>query len=196
MIRSEFHSVAETDYEGLVLQHRGDCILGILHLPSGQSNHGDRCQDAVDLAIGLQSSMEHVVNKHLTDRKDIHVAVGLDVGKMIVTRLGKKGERITICFGPEVTEAERLQYISSAKQIRISSEMYDQLEDEVKEEFAKQGSAYVATGLTFPKLDEKKEEKAAEIGTLGASVSQGQVRVSSNATAAATWHNSKPWLSE
>ncbi|MBI2806624.1 MAG: adenylate/guanylate cyclase domain-containing protein [Planctomycetes bacterium] len=198
MIRSEFHSVAETDYEGLVLQHRGDCILGILHLPSGQSSHADRCQDAVDLAIGLQSSMEHVLNEHLTDRKDIHVAVGLDVGKVIVTRLGKKGERITICFGPEVTEAERLQYISAAKQIRISSEMYDQLDDEeVKEEFTKQGSAYVATGLTFSKLDEKKEEKAAETGTLGASVSQGQVRVSTTATAAAKpWHNSKPWMSE
>jgi class 3 adenylate cyclase len=81
-----------------VLQHRGDCILGILHLPSGQSLHADRCQDAVDLAIGLQSSMEHVLNERLTDRKDIHVAVGLDVGKVIVTRLGKKGERITAWF--------------------------------------------------------------------------------------------------
>jgi hypothetical protein len=106
--------------------------------------------------------------------------------------------RITICFGPEVTEAERLQYISSAKQIRISSEMYDQLDDEeVKEEFTKRGSAYVATGLTFPKLDEKKEEKAAEAGTLGASVSQGQVRITTAATGAAKpWHNSKPWMSE
>lgn len=198
MIRSEFHSVVETDYDGLVLQHRGDCILGILHLPCGQSAHADRCQDAVDLAIGLQSSMEHVLNEHLTDRKEIHVAVGLDVGKVIVTRLGKKGERITICFGPEVTEAERLQYISSAKQVRISAEVYGQLDDEdVKEEFTKRGSAYVATGLTFPKLDEKKEEKAAETGSLGASVSQGQVRVTTAASGAAKpWHNSKPWMSE
>lgn len=198
MIRSEFHSVAETDFDGLVLQHRGDCILGILHLPSGQSYHADRCQDAVDLAIGIQSSMEHVLNEHLTDRKEIHVAIGVDVGKVIVSRLGKKGERITICFGPEVTEAERLQYISSAKQIRISAEGYDQLEDEdVKEEFFKRGSAYVATNLTFPKLDEKKEEKAAETGSLGASVNQGQVRVTTAATTAARpWHNSKPWMSE
>lgn len=198
MIRSEFHSVAETDCDGLVLQHRGDCILGILHLPSGQSSHADRCQDAIDLAIGIQSSMEHVLNEHLTDRKDIHVAIGLDVGKVIVSRLGKKGERITICFGPEVTEAERLQYISSAKQIRISAEVYDQLDDEdVKEEFTKRGSAYVATDLTFPKLDERKEEKAAEAGSLGASVNQGQVRVTSAATEAARpWHNSKPWMSE
>ncbi len=199
MIRAEFHSVVESDYDGLVLQHRGDCILGILHLPSGNGNHDERCQDAVDLAIGLQSSMEYVLNEHLTDREDIHVAVGMDVGKVIVSRLGKQGERITICFGPEVTEAERLQTISSAKQIRISSEIYDQLDDEdVKEEFTKRGSAYVATNLTFPKLDEKKEEKAAEDGTLGAIVEDSRIRVTTAAAAAAArpWRNSKPWSSE
>ena len=63
----------------------------------------------------------------------------------------------------KVTEAERLQTISSAKQIRICGEIYDQLDDEeVKEEFTKRGSEHVATNLTFPMLDEKKEEKAAE----------------------------------
>ncbi|MCO8125128.1 hypothetical protein NHH03_25555 [Stieleria sp. TO1_6] len=199
MIRAEFHSVVGTDYDGLALQHRGDCILGILHLPSGNGKHEDRCKDVVDLAIGLQSSMEHVLNDHLTDREDIHVAVGMDVGKVIVSRLGKQGERITICFGREVTEAERLQVISAAKQMRISSEIYDQLVDEdVTEEFTKRGSAYVATNLTFPKLDEKKEEKAAVAGSLGASVSNGRIKVTTAATATATrpWHNSKPWRSE
>lgn len=199
MIRSEFHSVVGSDYNGLVLQHRGDCILGILHLPCGDGKQSDRCQDAVDVAIGLQSSMEHVLNEHLADREDIHVAVGMDVGKVIVSRLGKQGERITICFGAEVTEAERLQKISAAKQIRISSEIYDQLEDEdVTQEFSNRGSAYVATNLTFPRLDEKKEEKAAEAGSLGARVSNGQIRVTTAATTASArpWHDSKPWRSE
>jgi len=199
MIRAELHSVVTNDFEGLVLQHRGDCILGILHLPSGDGNHNKRCQQAVDLAIGLQSSMEHVLNEHLTDRPDIHLAVGMDVGKAIVSRLGKKGQRITICFGPEVTEAERLQTISSEKQIRISTEIYEQLEDkDVKEEFTRRGSAYVATNLTFPKLDEKKEEKAAESGKLGATVKEGAVKVTTAATGTGnrTWQNSRPWASE
>lgn len=199
MIRSEFHSVVSSDFDGLVLQHRGDCILGLLHLPSGNGNHDARCQDAVDLAIALQSSMEHVLNEHLVDRGDIHLAVGLDVGKAFVTRLGKKGERITICFGPEVTEAERLQRLSSEKQIRISSEIYDQLDDEdVTEEFTKRGDAYVATNLTFPKLDEKKEEKAAEAGSLGSAIETGRVQVTTKSSAVATqpWQSSKPWMSE
>ncbi|APZ93312.1 adenylate/guanylate cyclase domain-containing protein [Fuerstiella marisgermanici] len=199
MIRSEFHSVVESDYDGLPLQHRGDCILGIMHLPSGAGKHKGRCNDAVDMAIGLQSSMEHVLNDHLTDREEIHVAIGMDVGKVIVSRLGKQGERITICFGPEVTEAERLQVISKAEQIRIASDIFDELDDEdVTEEFTKRGSAFVATNLTRPKLDEKKEEKAAEAGSLGACVNEGLVRVTTKATAPAArpWHDSKPWRSE
>ncbi|EMI55229.1 adenylate/guanylate cyclase domain-containing protein [Rhodopirellula sallentina] len=199
MIRAEFHAVVESDFDGLAIQHRGDCILGIVHLPCGSGNRKNRCQDAVDVAIGLQSSMEHVLNEQLTDRKHIHVAVGLDAGKVMVSRLGKHGERITICFGPEVSEAERLQMSSSAKQIRISSKIYDELDDEdVKEEFRKRGNTYVATDLTFPALDDKKEEDAAESGRLGASVSKGRIHVTTNATAPSPlpWHDSKPWRSE
>lgn len=200
MIRAEFHSVIDSDYKGLPLQHRGDCILGIMHLPSGNEQRKGRCKDAVDMAIGLQSSMMHVLNEYLTDFKDIHVAIGMDVGKVIISRLGKQGERITIHLGPEVTEAERLQMISEAKQTRISSSIYDQLDDEdITEEFAKRGSAYVADDLTFPKLDEKKEEKAAESGTLGASVNEGKVIVTTESTTTNTtrpWRNSKPWRSE
>lgn len=201
MIRAELESVATADFDGIVIQHRGDCVLGILHLPCGDDEHGARCRAAIDLAIGLQSSMEHVLNKHLADRENIHIAVGVDVGKAMVTRLGKKGERITICFGPEVTEAERLQRISGAEQIRVSREVYDQLEDEdVSEEFVPRGATYVATKLTFPKLDEKKEERAAEKGSLGTRVENGGIRVTTaagtSASGSQSWQNSKPWLAE
>ena len=197
MIRSEFHSVIGSDHEGLVLQHRGDCILAILHMPCGDDKHAKRCRRAVDIAIALQSSMEHVLNEHLKDRKDIHVAVGLDVGKAFVTRLGKKGRRVGICFGPEVSSAERLQQRTGAKQICISEDIYDQLDDEdVRAEFAQDGDTYVATGLTFPKLDRIKETKAARAGSLGASVKEGQVFVTTAASpTTGAWHNSRPWRS-
>ena len=93
--------------------------------------------------------MEQVLNEYLKDRKGIHVAVGLDVGKAFVTRLGKKGRRVGICFGPEVSAAEWLQLRTGAKQVRISEEVYDQLNDEdVWGEFTQDGNTYVATGLT------------------------------------------------
>lgn len=197
MIRAEFHSVVGSDYEGIVIQHRGDCILGILHLPSGDDEHAKRCKKAVDIAVALQSSMEHVLNDHLKDRKDIHLAVGMDVGKAFVTRLGKKGQRISICFGPEVSNAEHLQRVTGGKRIRISEKIHGQLTDEdVKEEFKSDGDSYVANGLTFPKLDEKREDKAARDGTLGANVEKGKIVITTSAaTTPGVWHNSKPYFS-
>jgi class 3 adenylate cyclase len=197
IIRAEFHAVVGTDYDGLVIQHRGDCILALLHLPCGDDNHAMRCQRAVDIAIGLQSSMEHALNEHLKDRKEIHVAVGLDVGKAFITRLGKKGRRLTICFGPEVSTAEALQMRAGAKQIRVSAAIYEQLDDDdAKKQFAASGGGYVATALTFPKLDRIKEEEAARSGTLGAAVHQGRVAITTAASPpTGTWHNSRPWRS-
>lgn len=194
MIRAEFHAIIGGDYEGLVLQHRADGLLAILHMPCGDDNHSQRCRAAVDIAIALQSSMEHVLNEHLKDRKDIHVAVGVDVGKAFVTRLGKKGRRVGICFGPKVTSAEQLQLRSKAKQIRISEQVYDQLDDDFRDEFTLDGDDYVAKGLTFPKLDEKQEEEAARAGSLAAVVQQGHVAVTTKApTTPGTWYNSRPW---
>jgi class 3 adenylate cyclase len=197
MIRAEFQSVIADDYEGLVIQHRGDCTLAILHMPCGDDKHSKRCKEAVDVAIGLQSSMERVLNAHLPDRKDIHVAVGLDVGKAFVTRLGKKGRRIGICFGPEVSVAEALQRSTGAKKIRISEAIYEELDDEdLKSEFVQDGDTYVATNLTFPRLDRIREERAANDGSLGAAVKAGGIVVTSKASpATGAWQNSQPWRS-
>lgn len=195
MIRAEFHAIIGGDYEGLVLQHRGDGLLAILHMPCGDDSHAKRCRAAVGIAIALQSSMEHVLNERLTDRKDIHVAVGLDVGKAFVTRLGKKGRRVGICFGPSVSSAEQRQLRSTAKQIRVSEEIYHQLDDDdLRDQFTLDDDDYVAKRLTFPKLDEIKEEDAARAGSLAAVVHAGRVSVTTNASAApGTWYNSKPW---
>lgn len=197
MIRAEFHAVVASDYEGLVIQHRGDCLLGILHMPCGDESDSKRCNKGVDIAIGLQSSMEHVLNKYLTDRKDIHVAIGIDVGKALVTRLGKKGRRISICFGPEVMNAEVLQQSTGARKIRVTRAIYDKLtDDDIRGEFKKDGTTYLATNLTFPKLDHIKEERAAQEDEIGSSASNGAVLVTTKASQSPnTWRNSSPWRS-
>jgi hypothetical protein len=51
--------------------------------------------------------------------------------------------------------------------------------------------------LTFPKLDEITEEKAAETGALGATVEGHRIQVTTAATSSPRpWRNSKPWWSE
>ena len=74
MLRAEFQAVVEQDYPGLVLQHQGDRVFAIAHLPSGDS-FDKRCANGLDMVIGIQYSMEHVLNERLRDRKDIDVAV-------------------------------------------------------------------------------------------------------------------------
>ena len=103
-----------------------------------------------------------------------------------------------ICLGPKVTVAEQLQLQSGAQHIRISDAVYRQLEDDdIKSQFKRDGDSYLAMRLTFPKLDEITEEKAAEAGALGATVEGHRIQVTTAATRSTRpWSNSKPWLSE
>lgn len=183
MIRHELHAVGHADYEGLVVQHRGDCMVVILHLPESDEAANDRNNNSIDMAIALQSSMEEALNEKFGKRKELHIAVGVDTGKVLVTRLGKKGAREIFLLGPEAEHAEKLQRATGARQIRITQEIYDSIEDEVlKVEFKKSGNSYVATGLTFPKLDQKREEKAGRTGSLGAKASGSSITVITNSS--------------
>lgn len=188
LIRQEFQSVIESDYNGLAVQHQGDCVLGLGYLPSGNDNDDRRRRKALDIAIGLQSSMEHVLNAYVGQR-DFHVAIGIDAGKVLLTRLGKKGERELVALSLPVDHAQRLQKRSDGNEIRVSGEVYDAITDEViKAEFEKNGNSYVSTGLTFPRLDdlnEKHEEKAAARGSLGVTASGAGFYVNTNSIAPA-----------
>lgn len=198
MIRHEFHSVLQADYPGVVLQHQGDCVLAILHDPFGDDDgdHKKRCRKAVDAAIALQSSMQHVLRKKLPDRKDLYVAIGLDVGTTLVTRLGKQGKREVICLGPEVDAAQDLQMRANAKQIRISAAIYDTLERKaIKGSFAKDGGSYVSTDLTWPKIEEEEAEEAAKAGRLSATAS-ATANGSAFVTVTGGGRSSSSWASE
>jgi class 3 adenylate cyclase len=174
LIRQEFQSIIESDYDGMSVQHQGDCVLGLGYLPAGGDNDDRRRRKALNIAIAIQSSMEHVLQEYV-GKSNIHVAVGVDAGNLLLTRLGKKGERELVAISPPVDSAQRLQKKSTAKQIRISETVYTAINDDtLKDQFTKSGDSYVATGITFPKLEqlnEEAEEKAAVRGTLGVTAS-------------------------
>ena len=197
MIRAELHAVVEQDYRGLVLQHQGDRLFAIVHMPPGD-RFDRRCANGLAIAIGLQSSMEHVLNVYRHDRKDIHLAVGVDVGTVLLTRLGKKGVREVVCLGPQVTSAEGLQLSSAGREIRISKALYDAIDDEtLKRQFVKDDQeAYVAKGLTFPKLDELEEAEAARAAMLAAEASTQRLKIEMPGSHRPSYRVSpKPWWS-
>jgi class 3 adenylate cyclase len=197
MIRAELHAVVEQDYPGLALQHQGDRLFAIVHMPPGDC-FDKRCANGLAIATGLQSSMEHVLNSYLQDRKDIHLAVGVDVGTILVTRLGKKGAREVVCLGPQVTSAEGLQLRSAGREIRISKALYETIDDQtLKQQFVKDDQgACAARGLTFPKLDEIEEAEAARAGMLAAEASSQRLRIEVLGSQRPTYRVSpKPWWS-
>lgn len=170
MIRHELHAVIKQDYPGVVLQHQGDRTFAILHLHSDEGTK-PLGRKGLALAIGLQSSMVDVINERLGDRKDIHLAVGMDLGRVLVSRLGKKGSREVICLGTTVTCAERLQLLSSGGDIRISDEIHEGIQDEtLRNRFKRheESNSFVARSLTFKQLDMLQEEAAARQDTLSA----------------------------
>ena len=58
----------------------------------------------------------------------------------------------------------------------------------VRDAFSKRDGSYVATDLTFPRIDEIEAAKAAKAGTLGAAVVGDRVHAVPNAPS-----TSKPW---
>jgi class 3 adenylate cyclase len=128
----------------------------------------------------------------------MHLAVGVDVGTVLVTRLGKKGAREVVCLGPQVTSAEGLQLRSAGREIRISKALYETIDDEtLKRQFVKDDQgAYVAKGLTFPKFDEIEESEAAQAGILTAEGSSQRLKIEVPGSQRPTYRVSpKPWWS-
>lgn len=199
MIRAEFHAVACQDFDGLVIQHRGDCMLVVAHLPAGEDFKAERAQEGLDIALGLQSSMEHVLEKHLGDKVGIHVALGLDAGKCIVSRLGKKGDREVVCLGAAVDQAERLQRSTCGKDIRLTANVYNELDESTaKNKLEKQtNGTYLLKGMTFPRITELELAEAAKSGRASVTGAKGGVVIGTVATQKAPEHlQMKPWRCE
>jgi class 3 adenylate cyclase len=193
MIRRELHMVLHQDFAnaGLVLQHQGDRLFAIFHMPSGEdeADSNKRRRKALDAAIGLQSSMIHVLKKKLAHRPHLKLAIGVDVGNALVTRLGTKGKREIVCVGPGVSTAERRQLSSKGGEIRISQSIYEAISrDAIRDFFKRDGDGYLATDLTFPKIEEAETRKSAKAGTLGAVASAGKIVTTVSGAA-----SSKPW---
>lgn len=155
VIRVEFTRVATHDYNAVRVQFQGDRMQAIVHLPADDSPKISR--KAVEVAIGLQSSMELVVKDVIDGIGSLGLAVGVDVGVVIATKLGTRGHRDRITVGASVLGAAENEERTDKRQIGASTAVYEELEDDVKEYFGYDNVAqcYVATGLTAAVLERK-----------------------------------------
>jgi class 3 adenylate cyclase len=163
-IRKEMARVVKDDYQGVRVQYQGDRVEGVFNVPVDDAEGFS--SEAVDAAIGLQSSFELVLKDLLPQIADLGIAVGVSQGTTIAARLGQRAHRDRICLGEEVLRAERNEEHVEKQEIGISGNVRDNLEDDVAEQFkwdeAKQ--CHVAKGLTHEKLALAKDAKAFNLG--------------------------------
>lgn len=175
-IRTETHQVLH-DEGCVVIQHRGDCAIAIKNTPAGNDSIQKRHKKAVNAAISLHSSME-VLNEHYSDYSDLNFAIGLASDQIVVTRLGKQGQRENVIFGDSVVKAEDLQQASKGADSRITEDLYSDLDDSVRSEFSKSGETYLASGLTHQVLKDNEAEKGFKASK--AQVENTDVRIGTN----------------
>lgn len=177
VIRKEMREVVVTDFGGTRIQYQGDRIHGIFYLP--QDKHAKFIEDSVIAAFGLQSSFESVLSDFIGGR-DIHVAIGLDYGTVLLSKLGTKGNRDIICIGKSVVGAANLEHKAKAKEIAISQEIYDSLAEDLQSLFSKENSYYIAKNKTHEDIDAINESKELKNESLYISSSLAGITIKSS----------------
>jgi class 3 adenylate cyclase len=153
-IRREMARVVKDDYNGLRVQYQGDRVQGLFHLPKDDA--AAIATEVVNAAVGLQSSMEHTLKEILKpDADTLLLAVGIDTGTTLVTKLGTRAHRDRICLGEAVEEAARCEERSEGGQIGITKAVRDELADGLRSHFTYSNSAqcYIASNLTADKVE-------------------------------------------
>ena len=167
-IRKETARVIMGDFNGVRIQYQGDRIQGLFHLP--QDDEEAIAQKVVEAAVGLQSSMEHTLKACLPKAKNLRLAIGIDLGTTLVSKLGARGQRDRICLGEEVEYAAQLEERSEGGQIAVSKAIYDVLPDELRNHFKYKATlqGYVATNLTAEKVE--RAARASKVYRAGAAI--------------------------
>jgi len=167
-IRKETARVLTGDFNGVRIQYQGDRIQGLFHLP--QDDGEAIAQQVVEAAVGLQSSMEHTLKACLPEAENLRLAIGIDMGTTLVSKLGARGQRDRICLGEEAEYAAQLEERSEGGQIALSRDVYEILPDELCKHFTYSAKVqgYVATDLTAEKVE--RAARGSKIYQAGAAV--------------------------
>ena len=167
-IRRESSIICRNDYDGVRIQYQGDRIQAIFHMPKGDEQ--TIALEVLKAAAAMHSAMEDTLREKLPEIKDIHYAIGIDIGTTLVTKLGGHGQRDRVCLGTAVENAQMLEdKAAHAKETAISQSIYDLLPGYAQKLFTKRGDDFVAADLTLDKV-----EKAQKSAQGGSSVSVGK----------------------
>jgi len=160
LFRHELHCVTSSDFDGVEIQHQGDRLQAIIHLPTDDE---DRIKEKVaEMCISFNSSVEQVLNANHVIFDKYHVAIGAAYGKTIVVRSGTRGDLDVGCFGDAVLRAEVQQMRSKGNEIRIAKDVFASITNETIRtlfKFDNENDCYKADELTWSKLEDAESSK-------------------------------------
>lgn len=132
---------------GVTRQFLGDRIMGVF-IDSVDDKGGiiERAADkAINAARSLQTAIDYSLNKHLNSKvngKAIECGIGIDYGKVLVTKVGmygveqdedKEDEVDCVWIGNTTNHASKYSDLAAGGEIFISERVYNQLLDATKE---------------------------------------------------------------
>ncbi len=161
VIRKELTSVATSDQGGVHVQFQGDRSQIICHLPKGEA--ATIAAEAVETAIGMQSSFEQVIKVEMPEAAPLTLKIGIDMGTTLASRLGAHGDRDNTCLGVPVQNAANIEERCGDAMIGISRTVFDALEGSDLQKHFKYEKPYdcwIARGLTWEKIDAAEDEKS------------------------------------
>jgi class 3 adenylate cyclase len=154
-IRKELARIAKVDYDGVRVQYQGDRVQVLLHIPKGETS--TIAENAVKIALAMQSAMEVTLKAALPDAKELTLAVGIDMGWTLASMYGKRGQRDRMCLGDPVDVAAAIEDASAGTETAVSKRVYDALSESTRKMFAASGTRFVAKGKLLDDYDRAQE---------------------------------------
>lgn len=164
IMRHEFREVLKTDYSGGVrVQFQGDNMISLVHMPGKEA--AKVAERALDVAAGLQASMQHTLPKVVKEAKKLSVTVGVALADTLATQLGSHGRRDAMIVGPAATKADRISAALSGTEVGFAPAAYDVLPEHLQKLFdwSLAKGAWVAKELPADKLDLIKEAHSRDL---------------------------------
>ena len=149
-----------TDRSGVPVQHQGDRLQALAHLPTDDDTTARR--QAVELCIDYNSSLEDVLNIDYPTLGKLHVAIGASSGKSVAIRSGVRGDLDASCLSKCISQAEHWQIGGEGCEICISTKMYDAIDDEIirgEFKFDLDRGCYSAKKLTWTRVADLRQAK-------------------------------------
>ena len=152
-IRKELAFVVKRDHAGLRVQYQGDRTQAFVHLP--EDDEKGIAEEAVRIAASMQSSFEVTLKEALPAAKPLKLAVGVDIGTTLASKLGTHGQRDRVCIGDPVDGGAAIQQACDGDEVGISSAVWNAIRKSWQKlfDYDAERRFYVAKALRAEKLD-------------------------------------------